>query len=59
MKWRRVAMTLTYAAFVSWAGFVIVELLLPTAVTRLFNPHWFLALFLIGAVWWYNLLIRK
>lgn len=59
MKWLTVAKTLTYTSLFSWVGFVVVELILPTAVTRLFNPHWFLAVFLIGAVWWYNLLVRK
>lgn len=59
MKWRSTAKTLTYVSLGSWVTFVLLELTAPTVVSRIFNPHWFLLLFLIGTVWWYNLLIRK
>jgi len=54
-----VAKTLTYTSLLSWMVFVILELLVPTMVTRVFNPHWFLLLFLIGVIGWYNQLVRK
>ena len=59
MNLRSTAKTLTYVSLISWVGFVVVELVLPTAVTRLFSPNWFLLTFLIGVIWWYNLLIQK
>lgn len=59
MKWRSTAKTLTYVSLISWVLFVLLELAVPTLVSRIFNPHWFLLLFLAGAVWWYNLLIKK
>lgn len=58
MNWQSVAKTLTYVSFLSWMGFVVLELAVPTAVSRILNPHWWLLLFFIGLVWWYNRLIR-
>ncbi len=45
-----VARTLTNVSLWSWIGFVAIELLRPTTVTRLFSPHIFLVGFLVGAV---------
>jgi len=53
------AKMVTYVSLISWIFFVLLELLMPTSVTRLFSPHWFLLAFLIGAIGWYNLLVRK
>lgn len=48
------AKTLTTVGFLGWVGFTGIELLLPSAVMRLFSPHWFLIAFILGSIWWYN-----
>ncbi len=44
-----VARTLTNVSLFSWMLFVVIELLRPTTVTRLFSPHIFLVGFIVGA----------
>ncbi len=53
------AKTLTRTALLSWIVFTTIELAVPTLVTRSFSPHWFLAAFLIGAIWWHLALTKR
>ena len=55
---RMIAGRLTVVSFWSWVLFVVIELVLPSSVMRIFSPHWFLLAFVIGALWWYYLLKR-
>ncbi|MBT6253902.1 hypothetical protein HOI83_01570 [Candidatus Uhrbacteria bacterium] len=59
MNTRAVAKTLTYTSFTSWILFVVIELMVPTSVTRVFSPHIFLLLFLLGLFWWYQKLAKR
>lgn len=49
----KTATTLYRVSAGSWMVFMVIELLRPTTVMRLFSPHVFLATFFVGVAWYY------
>ncbi|MBI2476849.1 hypothetical protein HYV72_01615 [Candidatus Uhrbacteria bacterium] len=56
---RRIARTIVTVSLTSWVLFVLLELIRPTSVTRLFSPHLFWVTFVVGVGWLYVLSVRQ